>query len=530
MSIKRYFASKDNSITNTFLSNLVDRATGSNVGVADSVEVFSIFAQANSSSNEQMKTLIQFDILSSENSSKSIQADRSAGRIPASGSVNFFLKLFDVKTDQTLPRDFTLVVSPVSQSWEEGVGVDLDSLSDLTYDGTGSNWINSSANTVWANNSGETLQGGSFLSSSTDGSPVTEYDEFNYKQTFESGGENLEVDITGLVEQWILGTSGQSPGGINGFNNYGVGLFLTASQASSSVRSYYTKRFSARSSEYFFKRPVIEARWDSSKKDNRGNFIVSSSYLSPDDNKNTVYIYNYYRGQLKNLSHPDGEVSGAIFVNLRDVTSSVGSTDITATPNNPVTGGIVSTGIYSASYAAYTTASVFYDVWWSGSAENFGTNVDAATTTVFKTGSIKPETTAALSEYDLPSYVTNISNLKKKYGETELARFRLFTRLRNWNPTIYTVASNKIENYQVEDAYYKIYRVIDNYDVIEYGTGSLNHTRLSYDVTGSYFDLDMNMLEPGYSYGVKFVYNTNGSYQEQPETFKFRVDKANPNV
>ena len=176
-----------------------------------------------------------------------------------------------------------------------GVGVDLDSLSDLTYDGTGSNWINASANTVWTNNSGETLQGGSFLSSSTDGSPVTEYDEFNYKQTFESGGENLEVDITGLVEQWILGTSGQSPGGINGFNNYGVGLFLTASQASSSARSYYTKRFSARSSEYFFKRPVIEARWDSSKKDNRGNFIVSSSYLSPDDNKNTVYIYNYYR-------------------------------------------------------------------------------------------------------------------------------------------------------------------------------------------------------------------------------------------
>ena len=74
MSIKRYFASKDNSITNTFLSNLVDRATGSNVGVADSVEVFSIFAQANSSSNEQMKTLIQFDVLSSENSSKSNRA------------------------------------------------------------------------------------------------------------------------------------------------------------------------------------------------------------------------------------------------------------------------------------------------------------------------------------------------------------------------------------------------------------------------------------------------------------------------
>ena len=112
MSIKRYFASKDNSITNAFLSNLVDRATGSNVGVADSVEVFSIFAQANSSSNEQMKTLIQFDVLNSENSATSIQADRAAGRIPASGSVNFFLKLFDT-IHQSRRTLLVLRISPI---------------------------------------------------------------------------------------------------------------------------------------------------------------------------------------------------------------------------------------------------------------------------------------------------------------------------------------------------------------------------------------------------------------------------------
>ena len=65
--------------------------------------------------------------------------------------------------------------------------------------------------------------------------------------------------------------------------------------------------------------------------------------------------------------------------------------------------------------------------------------------------------------------------------------------------------------------------MIDEKDVIAYGTGSLNHTRLSYDVTGSYFDLDMKMLETGYAYGIKFVYYINGAYQEQPEVFKFRV-------
>jgi hypothetical protein len=126
--------------------------------------------------------------------------------------------------------------------------------------------------------------------------------------------------------------------------------------------------------------------------------------------------------------------------------------------------------------------------------------------------------------------VTNITNLKSQYHDTELSRFRLFTRQRNWNPTIYTVASRNIETSIVEDAYYKIYRVVDDYPVIDYGTGSLNHTRLSYDVSGSYFDLDMQLLEPGYAYGIKFVYYLNGSYQEQPETFEFRVDKNNSNV
>ena len=69
-----------------------------------------------------------------------------------------------------------------------------------------------------------------------------------------------------------------------------------------------------------------------------------------------------------------------------------------------------------------------------------------------------------------------------------------------------------------------MYRVVDHKSVIEYGTGSINHTRLSYDVSGSYFDLDMSMLEADYEYGISFVYYLNGIYEEQPEKFSFRVD------
>ena len=40
MAIKRYFANKDNTVTNAFKENLITRATGSNMGVSDILETF----------------------------------------------------------------------------------------------------------------------------------------------------------------------------------------------------------------------------------------------------------------------------------------------------------------------------------------------------------------------------------------------------------------------------------------------------------------------------------------------------------
>ena len=289
---------------------------------------------------------------------------------------------------------------------------------------------------------------------------------------------------------------------------------LTQSQETGS-RSYYTKKFSARSSEYFFSRPLIEARWNSTRKDQRGSFYVSSSNLSADDNKNTLFLYNYVRGQAKNLANVE---TGPIYVNV--YTSSSQGELISAAPNNPVTGGYVDVGIYSASFALDTSASLVFDRWFSGSS---GSAITTAGAKIYHTGSFIPKNFNSSNIYSIPRYVTTITNLQSEYYNQDSARFRLFTRLKDWSPTIYTVASKQIENDIVDDAYFKISRMIDKKDVIAYGTGSLNHTRLSYDVTGSYFDLNMEMLEIGYAYEIKFVYYINGAYQEQPEVFKFRV-------
>jgi len=514
MPIKRYTAIKDNTITNAYRANLIHRGTGSNMGRADSLEVFSIYAQANSSSLEASRILVQFPVVTGDitsNTTGSVEADRNSGKIPASGSVDFYLRLFNVKHSETLSRNYTLVVSPVSQSWQEGSGLDMDEYKDFTYDGTGSNWLNSIAHTNWANDEGETLQGGSYLTASWHGAKATTYNEFNYRQTIgEAGTEDLEVKITGLVEQWIKGT------GNSGYSNYGVGIFITGSEESGS-RSYYTKKFSSRSSEYFFKRPVIEARWDDTRKDHRGNLYVSSSALSANDNKHTLYLYNYFRGQPKDLV---GLTNNVIYVQcytsatLGDVESVSG---LGHTRNYVVTGGkTTDTGVYTASFALYTTRSVVYDRWASGWPIT-------GSSYVAHTGSFKPKPVDTSTGYFIPSYVTNITNLRSEYNINSTARLKTFTRLKDWSPTIYKVASTEIENSFVENSFYKVFRVVDEYDVVRYGTGSFNHTRLSYDVSGSYFDLDISLLEPGYQYGIKFVYYINGVYEEQPEVFKFRV-------
>ena len=79
----------------------------------------------------------------------------------------------------------------------------------------------------------------------------------------------------------------------------------------------------------------------------------------------------------------------------------------------------------------------------------------------------------------------------------------------------------------VEDAFYKVVRVTDDLEAISYGTGSneMYNTRLSCDVSGNYFDLEMSLLEPDYMYEIKFLYYLNGEYHEQDENFRFRVEK-----
>ena len=227
MAIKRYFADKDNTISNAFRSDLVTRGTGSNMGASDILEVFSIYGQANSSSVEKTRFLIEFPM-------SGIDADRTANVIPDAGNVEFYLKLYNAKHPFTLPFQYDLNVLAISSSWQEGVGLDMEEYTDLTYDQLGSNWIKRSGSASW------TSEGGDFHAL-----PI-------YSASFPIGNEDLEVNVTSLVEEWLDGTK----------ENYGFGIKLPDDLETGEI-SYYTKKFFARGTGDWFRRPVLEARWDS---------------------------------------------------------------------------------------------------------------------------------------------------------------------------------------------------------------------------------------------------------------------------
>jgi len=652
MAIKRYKANADNTIVSTYQSNLSTRGTGSNAGQADILEIYSIYGRQSApptASQELSRVLMNFPV-------SKITSDRSAGNLPGSGSVKFYLRLFSAKSSKTVPRDFKLVVQPVSHSWQEGDGLDLENYSDLTKNGTGSNWINagnlgdkevskvqfvtttaadlqgkyvtlydsyrkkyafwfydgggsapnvapdevkvnieglstvaefsnrfklavlsSSANITAASASSPvgTTQttnkiGGKvtatardatltdselIVSTTTSGSGVGPWRNvggdylaggrsgaskkgLTFTQRFSSGLGDVEIDITKLVERWAAGTT----------KKYGVGVRLSASYEASASKaqvtadsnviknyngakkSYYTKRFFARGSQYFFKRPCIEARWNSVRKDDRGDFYFSSSVATGRDNLNTLYLYNYVRGRLRNIpSVGTGKLYVSLYSGSKDNTKPFSTPLQMHVPGSKlassasktrtaITGGYYKRGIYTASVcvtkSAGKTISTIYDAWYRGSNRFF-------------TGTIAPHVLKPHQSAREPVYYLNITNMKNSYLRSQNARFNLYIRDKYWDPTIYTKANSNPLSTTIMSASYRVIRTMDNLEVIPHNTGSDFATGLSYDVSGNYFNFDMAILQPGFEYTFKFAFYDPelGSWQEQTEEFNFRVNK-----
>ena len=221
---------------------------------------------------------------------------------------------------------------------------------------------------------------------------------------------------------------------------------------------------------------------------------------------NTLYLYNYVRGQLKNIPAVG---TGEIYVDLYET---LGGTALTQCINTPATGGYIDTGIYTCSVCVDTTATTIRDVWHSGGVE-------------YHTGSISALDLSAVTVNQNSKYIISLTNHKEKYHKDEIANVNVFVRSKDWSPNIYTVAQSTVTNTIIEEMHYKVVRSADSLIIVDYATGSIKNTQLSYNDDGNYFNFDMSILEPGYEYKFKFASyeDYRQTYREHPYEFKFRV-------
>jgi len=449
MGLYRTYPSKDTFITNKIINNDVSvRATGSNNGANPSLNVFAFQPVVLSGTMDLSRILIKFDL--TELSGK-IYSDIT---IPSS-SVSYYLKMYSMEHGDTIPTSYDLFVYPLSRSWDEGVGDDLTNYRDYGF----SNWYDSTSIVSW------TESGSDFL--------ATEYGSGS--QHFDSGLEDLEVDITDVVVNWL--TSSLLP-------NNGVVVKLGVSEENS-LGFYYRKSFHGRETKFIDRIPYIEARWNSVEKDNRNNFAF--------DVNNKLYMYNFVRGELTNVSE-------AVTVRIQDNLIGVSASFTGSYSSVQVASGVLTASILIEHTGNALFSGTFYDIWQSS-------------TRLYMTGTFKPVwvTGSQVDPYD--EFFVNVSNLKRVYNSSEDARIFVNVRKNAWTTHVGLLASASSELKQDRQYIEKMYYSISNYDsgevVVPFGTGSVPYTQLSYNADGNYFDIPMSMFVPGFVYKMSFLIDIN---------------------
>jgi hypothetical protein len=440
------FGQKDTFITNLAVDGV--STTGSNHGASPSLSIFSFAVEDSPNSLDVARVLVQFDLSSL---SQSIYIDK----IIPSSSVSYTLKMFNEQTSDTTPTSYNLVVYPLSRSWDENSGLDFDGM-----DGGVANWIQPTSTISWVNT------GSDYLSSSFGSA----------SQHFDRGQEDLEVDITDVVINWLTGSIGNA------------GLLVKLGDVEENTGDYYRKSFHSRESKYVDRLPRLRATWVDAKFDNRDNFAINQN--------NNLYLYNFIRGQLVDLAH-------APTVRLQDSIGSASMSMVSASSR-------ISVGIYKASFAPTSigVSSSWADIWYSGSA-------------VYMTGTIQPLILTGSQVNPYGEFDVTVDNLKRVYGVDEKAHLIVNVRLRDYVTHVGAIdtASLIMENEKMENMYYSI----ENDDSGEVIVPFESWTQLSYNKDGNYFDIFMNSFVPGFLYRIKFLIDNNNEEKIYDEDLLFKV-------
>lgn len=119
--------------------------------------------------------------------------------------------------------------------------------------------------------------------------------------------------------------------------------------------------------------------------------------------------------------------------------------------------------------------------------------------------------------------VARIRNIRDEYVTEEVVTFEVFFRQRGGALPVLSTASLGSNPYIVEKAYYAIENDSTRERVVPFGTGSQEHTRLSYNAAGNHFTFHMRNLHSGNVYRILFLVDENGRKQIIDPGVRFKV-------
>jgi hypothetical protein len=476
-------ASKDTYITNKVISG--QSKVESNLGRAGTLDLFKIYDENNDKVDdgiELSRLLIKFDL------------DRIKNLLDTKinindESFNATIKLFDVNSGVPKPARFDLEVMPLNSEFDEGIGRDVSSYGDFDT----ANFLNASyvngTNVAWKK-SGANSKG---LLGTNDIDVITGIiDEFDCRQRFEEGIENLNIDVTPIILNILSGV----------LPDHGLRISFVQDQEEDD-KTRVLKRFTSRHVVNPQIRPRLEISFDDSDFDDRRNVNFDQTLK--------LSLENRIAGSRSNIKVGNNELVGEDCIGLElsyenFTFYSEGSQRTVGTFGNAVQ------GIYDVIFTIPSDA-VIND---SGTLireelerlktlklkERWFPTFDPSIT--IKTNELQIDVNSPLSErFGLTPFEFRLSNLKSRYKQNSIERVTVFVYDPNYLHASTRRKSLRLRSVILNNVHYSIRDADSGQTLVDYDFEK-NSTKLSYDAEGLYFDIDISILSPGRNYSFDF--------------------------
>jgi hypothetical protein len=374
-------------------------------------------------------------------------------------TVTAYLYMFNAPHGDEQARSFDINVHPLTQTWAEGSGLDMDTLTETGF----AHALSAETTVAW------TTTGGTY-----------QVDPSSATMKFNHGEENLKVDVTTIFKDWMDGNSA----------NEGLILKMTDNQeiktGALSAVSIHTKKFYARETNTT-KQPYIQLEWDGSINDFR-NFVEFNSSAD-------LFFYNIKNGQLADLNGTGPFPGNVTLSGLSGSSYSGITTSLTAARH--------SKGVYRANTNVFPLTANEYSAY----KDNWFLSASPTANYTFDFTAINPA--SGFDNFVTSQYRISFQNLREHYDKGSIARVRVHIKDDKTTLEALTAGTTAVDNFIVTNGTYEIRET--RTDHVEQSA-----VNVSYDTNGNFFEIDTNNLYPNIEYkivlnlwmrGEKFVYD-----------------------